>query len=116
MWRIEFSVAAEQDFALIFDHLAASYAGFGEAPDLAFERAAARIAQIQDDAMRLVHQPFQGTLRNDLLVGVRFVRINKALFWFLPDEDAHVVRILAVFFGAQNHINHMMLRLLATDA
>ena len=113
MWRIEFSADAEQDFALIFDHLTQSYEDFGDAPEVAFDRAVARIGAIQDAAAGLVTQPYQGTLRDDLLVGVRFVRIKKALFWFRPDDDAKVVRILAVFFGAQDHINHMMVRLLS---
>ena len=113
MWRIEFSVDAEQDFALIFDHLTQSYEDFGDASEVAFDRAAARIGAIQDAAADLATQPYQGTLRADLLEGVRFERIDKALFWFRPDDDAKVVRILAVFFGAQDHINHMMVRLLS---
>lgn len=113
VWRVEFAAVAEQDFGLIFDHPVDAYVGFGDPADVAFDRASARIAAIQDDAENLGMQPYQGTLRDDLLVGVRFVRINKALFWFHPDAGTQVVRILAVFFGAQDHINHMMLRLLA---
>lgn len=113
MWQIEFAAEAERDFALIFEHLVASYEDFGDPTDIAFDRAAARIASIQDDALRLARQPFQGTLRSDILETVRFVRLNRAVFWFQPDENNKRVRVLAVFFGAQDHINHMLLRLLS---
>ena len=112
VWRVEFAAAAEQDFALILDHLVASYEDFGDPVDLAFDRAAARVMAIQDDAEGLAMQPYQGTLRDDILEGVRFVRRDKAVVWFRPDEDSQTLRVLAVFFGAQDHINHMMRRIL----
>ena len=43
VWKTEFSVAAERNFRLIFDHLFQSYVEFGEAPDDAFAKAAGRI-------------------------------------------------------------------------
>lgn len=38
--------------------------------------------------------------------------IDRAIFWFDLDEAERVVRILAVFFGGQDHIRHMLRRLL----
>jgi hypothetical protein len=35
------------------------------------------------------------------------------VFWFIPDSDRETVQILAVFFGAQDHITHMLKRLLS---
>ena len=32
--------------------------------------------------------------------------------WFVLDEGQKIVRVLAVFFGAQDHIRHMLVRLL----
>ena len=114
MWKVEFAQDATRDFELIFDHLVAAYQDFGEDPDAALERAALRIRAIQGLAVEIGKAPYQGTLREDLLKGLRFVRRDKAVFWFVPDPDLRVVRVLAVFFGAQNHMTHMLTRLLGT--
>ncbi|MEM9787166.1 MAG: type II toxin-antitoxin system RelE/ParE family toxin [Pseudomonadota bacterium] len=116
MWRIEFAADVAQDFALIFDHLVAAYVDFGDPRDVAQDRAAARIRAIQSDAEKLAELPFQGTLRHDILPDVRFVRRNNAVFWFRPEAETRIVRVLAVFFGAQDHIRHMMVRILDRKA
>ena len=112
MWSLEFSVDAERDFELIFDHLVESYLEFGDDNDVALERAVQRIRDIQISANKLALLPKQGTLRPDILEGLRFVRIEKAVFWFVLDEGQKTVRVLAVFFGGQDHIRHMLVRLL----
>lgn len=114
MWRVEFAAAAERDFELIFDHLIRSYQEFGDNFDTAFGRAAQRVSAIQSSASDLAKIPFQGTLRPDILPGLRFVRHDKAVFWFVAQEDQKVVQILAVFFGSQDHIRHMLARLLSS--
>lgn len=111
MWSLEFAADAERDFELIFDHLVESYLEFGEDSDVAFERAVERIRGIQVSANKLALAPKQGTLRPDILEGLRFVRLEKTVFWFVLDEDQKTVRVLAVFFGAQDHIRHMLTRL-----
>ncbi|MEL6682067.1 MAG: type II toxin-antitoxin system ParD family antitoxin [Pseudomonadota bacterium] len=63
-------------------------------------------------AERTAELPFQVTLHPDILPDVRFVRRNNAVFWFRPEADAQIVRVLALFFGAQDHIRHMMARML----
>lgn len=113
MWTVEFAAAAERDFELIFDHLVNSYQELGDVFDTAFERAERRIASIQSSASDLAKVPFQGTLRPDVLPGLRFVRHDKAVFWFIAQEDRKTVQILAVFFGSQDHIRHMLTRLLS---
>lgn len=112
MWTLEFSAEAERDFELIFDHLCASYADLGDDPDAAVERAAHRIRGIRAGMDQLGRTPFIGTLRSDVLDGLRFVRQDKTAVWFLPDEGRGAVVILAVFFGGQDHIRHMLRRLL----
>ena len=112
MWSLEFAADAERDFELIFDHLVESYLEFGEDNDVAFERAVERIRGIRISANKLALAPKQGTLRPDILEGLRFVRLDKAVFWFVLDEGQKIVRVLAVFFGAQDHIRHMLVRLL----
>ena len=47
---LEFSVDAERDFGLIFDHLVRSYLDFGESPERALDRAEARIREIRTAA------------------------------------------------------------------
>ena len=113
MWTVEFAEAAECDFELIFDHLLQSYQEFGDDFDTACKRAERRIGYIQSSARDLAKIPFQGTLRPDILTGLRFVRHEKAVFWFVAQEDREVVQILAVFFGSQDHIRHMLARLLS---
>lgn len=115
MWTVEFAAAAERDFELIFDHLLQSYQEFGENFDTAFERAERRIGDIQSSAKDLAKVPFRGTLRPDIHPGLRFVRHGKAVFWFIAQEDRKMVQILAVFFGSQDHIRHMLTRLLSVS-
>lgn len=116
MWNVEFSEDAEHDFELIFDHLVDSYVGFGENIEDALEHAANRVLSIRGLSNKLRHAPQQGTVRDDIAHGMRFVRLDKAVFWFDLDEQRQVVRILAVFFGAQDHIRHMLTRALAASS
>lgn len=111
-FTIEFAAETERDFELIFDHLFESYQTFGEPVDQAFEHAARRILGIRAAAERLVTFPIRGTGRDDILPGVRYIAIDRAVYWFDFDEKKKRVRILAVFFGGQDHIRHMLIRLL----
>jgi len=113
VWTVEFAEAAERDFELIFDHLLQSYQDFGDEFDAAFERAERRVREIQSSAKNLAKFPFQGTPRPDILPGLRFVGHNKAVFWFVAQGDREIVQILAVLFGSQDHIRHMLTRLLS---
>jgi toxin ParE1/3/4 len=115
-YAIEFAAASERDFELIFDHLFSTYRGFGDSPDEALERAARRILALRADAARLTTFPIRGTSRTDILPGLRYVTVDKATYWFVVDESARRIRILAVFFGGQDHLRHMLVRLLSDDA
>jgi len=111
-FAIEFSEASLLDLELVFEHLYSSYVGFGEQPDMAAERAARRIVEIRRAADRLGVAPFRGTSREDVGPGVRFLTIDRAIYWFDVDEAAQKVRVLAIFLGGQDHIRRMLLRLL----
>jgi plasmid stabilization system protein ParE len=111
-FAIEFSVDAERDFDLIFDHLFESYVAFGEGLEEALNHAARRVAAIRKAADRLASFPLRGTARDDILPGIRFLAVARAIYWFDVDQTARKVRILAVFFGGQDHIRHMLVRLL----
>ena len=111
-FAIEFSAASERDFELIFDHLFESYLSFGESVEEALDHAMKRIFDIRKAADRLSSFPIRGPARDDILPGVRYLRIDRAIYWFDVDDPAGKVRILAVCFGGQDHVRHMLVRLL----
>ncbi|MDP6343356.1 MAG: type II toxin-antitoxin system RelE/ParE family toxin [Alphaproteobacteria bacterium] len=115
VWTTEFSEAAEHDFELIFDHLFQSYVQFGEQPASAFAKATERLEAIRTTASAISKAPYRGTLRDAIAPGLRQVTIDRAVFWFDLDETRRKVRILAIFFGGQDHIRHMLARLLKGD-
>ena len=105
------SRASDRDLEAIFDHLVMTYQALGDTIGDALDRAAARVRTIEDDMEGLGRAPFRGTLREDLLPGLRQVTRNRAVFYFLVDEAAGRVRILAVFFGGQDHLAWMLRRI-----
>ncbi len=111
-FRLEFSAEAERDFELIFDHLLESYIGFGESVESAVERAAVRVLEIRATADRLLTAPHRGERHDDILPGLRHLTINRAIYWLEVNAENETVRILAVFFGGQDHVRHMLARLI----
>ncbi len=111
-FRLEFSAEAERDFGLIFDHLMDSYLAFGESPEDALDRAAARVLEIRAAAERILAAPHCGESHDDILPGLRHLALGRAIYWFDVDEGRRTVRVLAVFFGGQDHIRRMLIRLL----
>ncbi|MCV6547616.1 MAG: type II toxin-antitoxin system RelE/ParE family toxin [Cohaesibacter sp.] len=113
VWTIRVQPEAEDDLALIYDFLFQSYLDFGEAPDDAQERVVDRIRGITKNAYDLAQNPYCGTKRNDFGDGIRNITQNKAIIWFHVDEATKTVSILAFFFGGQDHVDHMLERLLS---
>ncbi|HRO10771.1 type II toxin-antitoxin system RelE/ParE family toxin [Amaricoccus sp.] len=115
MWRVEFAAAAHRDLELLFDHLAETYRGFGEAPEEAFDHAARRIRSIVASADRLALAPHRGPIHEDLAPGLRHVTLDRAIYYFQIEgaREEGRVRILAVFFGTQDHQRRMRLRILS---
>ena len=113
VWTLDYSLAAERDFELIFDHLFKTYVDLGEGQAAAFDHAVSRLKTLQASIDALVETPYIGTLRPDILPDLRFVRRDQAAVWFLPDPDSERIIVAAVFFGAQDHIRNMLVRLLA---
>ena len=111
-FRLEFSAEAEHDFGLIFDHLLRSYLDFGESLESALDHAAARVLEVRTAAERILTAPHRGERHDDILPGLRHLTIGRAIYWFDVDEAGRTVRVLAVFFGRQDHVRHMMTRLL----
>ncbi len=110
--RIEFAAEAERDFALIFEHLVDSYMAFGESRAEALDRAETRLAGILNDATRIVTAPRRGSRHEELMPGLRQLTLGSATFWFTIDDPKDTVRVLAVFFGAQDQHRRMLIRLL----
>lgn len=111
--RIEFAKDAERDLELIFDHLVKSYVGFGDSVPETLSRALQRVEEVRRNAERPGIAPHRGTLHEDMLPGLRHVTIDRAIYWFDVLEAARTVRVLAVFFGGQDHVRHMLERLLS---
>ena len=111
-FRIEFSAEAERDFALIFDHLFESYCSFGTRVEAALDHCEDRIRDIRQEADRLGAAPYRGERHDELLPGLRDLMIGRAIYWFEVNEVEQRVRVLALFFGGQDHVRHMLTRLL----
>lgn len=111
-FRLEFSAEAERDFGLIFDHLLRSYLDFGESLPSALDHAGARVREIRVTAERILAAPHRGERHDDIRPGLRHVTIERAVYWFDVDEARRAVRVLAVFLGGQDHVRHMLARLL----
>jgi plasmid stabilization system protein ParE len=114
-YRIEFAEASERDLELIFDHLFESYLSFGESTDQTLDHAGQRIMGIRASAERLALTPERGASRDDILPGLRFMVMDRAIYWYDVDDRAQAVRVLGMFFGGQDHIRRMLIRLLGTD-
>ena len=112
-FRIEFSAEAERDFALIFDHVFESYCSFGESVEAALDHCEDRIRDIRQETDRLGAAPYRGERHDDLLPGLRHLTIDRAIYWFDVNDEKQRVRLLAIFFGGQDHVRHMLSRLLA---
>lgn len=111
-WTVVFATAAAEDLALIDDHLCEAYQGFGESQAEARRHAQARIEAIIASAERLATAPYRGEAHEDLLPGLRHLALSGAIYWFVTDAGSTQVRILAIFFGGQDHQRHMLVRLL----
>lgn len=113
-YRVERSTETDRDLEAIFDFLVQSYIEFGESREQAMDRAAERLESIEIAMLSLAKAPHQGTLRDDLLEGLRSVTKQRAIFYFDVDDDERRVRVLAVFFGGQEHRRAMLKRLLGS--
>ena len=114
-YRVERALETDKDLAAIFEFLQQSYTGFGDERDEAVARAAERIEGIEAEMVALGNAPHQGTLRPDLLPGLRSVTRRRAIFYFDVDDDLRLVRVLAIFFGGQDHQRAMLQRLSGAD-
>jgi toxin ParE1/3/4 len=111
-YKVEFANETNRDFELIFDHLEASYRNCGESARDAIAHAAIRVEAIRIAAAKLGTMPHRGTLHPEIMPDLRHITIDKAIYWFVVDEETELVRVLAIFFGGQDHVRLMLTRLL----
>lgn len=111
-YEVVFAADVRHDFTLIFEFLVDSYVGFGDDTETAIVRAETRVQSIREDIIQLGQLPYRATLHEEMLPGLRHLTIGQAIVWFDIDEDVKLVRVLAVFFGGQDHIRRMLIRLL----
>ena len=111
-YAVERASDADRDLDMIFDFLIESYAAFGDDMAGAIGRAADRLQEIHVAMEALGDAPHQGTLLTEFRVGLRSVTKGRAIFYFEADDRRRVVRVLAVFFGGQDHRARMLMRLL----
>jgi plasmid stabilization system protein ParE len=70
---------------------------------------------IRASTERLALFPERGASRDDILPGLRFMVMERAIYWYDVDDRAQAVRVLGMFFGGQDHIRRMLIRLLGPD-
>ena len=114
-YRVERSLATDEDLSAIFDFLVESYVAFGDSGAEALERAAARLEGIEAEMLALGDFPHQGSLRPEILPGLRSITKRRAVFYFDVDDDLRLLRVLAVFFGGQDHQRAMLRRLSGSE-
>lgn len=102
-YRVERSERAERDLDLIFDFLVRSHLEFGESDDRAWEMAGKRMRRIHEALEALGGLPHQGTIRNEILPGIRSATRERAIIYFDVDDAQQLVSIVAVLFGGQDH-------------
>lgn len=112
-YNVVLATDAQEDLVAIHDFLVESYIAFGEDADGAFDRADARLDAIKHALRSLGSAPKQGTLRPEIAPDLRSVTKDRAVIYFDVDDERETVKILAVFYGGQDHQRHMLQRALA---
>ncbi len=111
-YRIEFTASAEADLFAIVDYLTESYRSFGENAAEALARADRRQILIRANAQRIAEAQHRGARPFDLAPELRHLTMGRAIYWFEIDEASATVRIVAMFFGADDHLPAMQKRML----
>ncbi|WP_137153724.1 type II toxin-antitoxin system RelE/ParE family toxin [Rhizobium sp. FKL33] len=101
----------DRDLVSILRFLVTSYTALGEPISDAIENAERRVRRIEAEMMRLGAAPHQGTLLPELLHDLRCVTKDRAIFYFSVQAELRQIQVLAVFFGGQDHAQHIVKRL-----
>lgn len=115
VWQIELSDDIASDLSSIEDFIFHSATSIGEPKARASEMADRRIRTILIDLGALIRAPYQGTRCPELGQNTRRVTKDRAVFYFDLIEDRQIIRLLAIFWGGQDHDARILARLLAPD-
>lgn len=115
-YSVHRSLSCDEDLEVLFDHLFGAYCDLGDPVEESLTRAAERLRNIEDALERLGDVPFQGTLEPRIMAGLRHVTKDNAVFYFIVDEVECDVRVLGVFFGGQDHRQHILKRIAGSGA
>lgn len=115
IWRIEVSDLALDDIDRIEDFLFEAATNRGERASRAALSARKRITSIIAAATALTRAPYQGTRCPDLGPQIRRATKDRAIFYFDLNEEAQVIRLLAIFWGGQDHDARILARLLSAQ-
>ncbi len=110
-YNIRRAADVTRDLDLIEGFLFQTYQDFGDDPETAFERAAARIEDALAYMRSFVTQPHRGTEHPNIRPGIRTVTNKTFIFYFEVDDPSAQITILAIFFGGMDHRRQMMDRL-----
>jgi plasmid stabilization system protein ParE len=110
-YRVSRAAGITHDLDLIEEHLFKAYQEFGDDPENAAGRAAARIEEALGYMRTFATHPHRGTEHPTILPGIRTVTYKNFVFYFEIDEASCEVRILATFFGGADHRRQIMDRL-----
>lgn len=111
-WTIEVSSAAKKDVTLLFEHLVDSYLSFGDGKSSAVGHASKRVDEILTTMERIATAPYRGQAQEEMLPGLQHLTLNRAIYWYQVEVEHQKIRILAIFYGGQDHIRRMLLRLI----
>lgn len=114
-YKVIRSKDSDRDLNLIFRHLVDSHVALGAPLSDAFQTAIRRVDALKTDVRALALAPHQGSLHPDIRPGLRHVTKNRAIIYFHVDDTAEIIRVIAVFFGGQDHQRHMLKRLLQPE-
>jgi plasmid stabilization system protein ParE len=109
---VVFAAEAINDLLLITEYLTLAYSGIGEPLVEAQCHAQERIEAIITAAERLATARLRGESHDDLLPGLRYLALDRAVTWFRPRTEQWEIQALAMFFGGHDHQRRMMVRLL----
>jgi toxin ParE1/3/4 len=95
------------DISRIRKHLIRSYQEFGDTRTVATERANSRIREAFDYMQTFATHPHRGTVHPELRDSVRHVTDRQFVYYFEVEDQLAEVRIISVFFGGEDHLEHI---------
>ena len=114
-WTLDAVPSVQRDLVAISRFIRQSAIATGEPYDRAIAMADKRLEKITAAATALTRAPYQGTRCPDLGPQIRRATKDRAIFYFDLNEEAQVIRLLAIFWGGQDHDARILARLLSAQ-